>query len=1441
MTAQQVQDSISRYEGNMFIGSRLAVPFSGNPVYDQAAQNLTVNVTVEVPFQQRYHKRDAAAGKELDVTWWSKADEKGPYGKGIPGIMALPYLPFFSNCRGYDSHVMIAKLLEDHPNCSRVSMQETEFVAQWWFNGPTDFTVYPASDLCAYSNSTSEAYNKLWRMTPSDGFPDDPVAEGRRVFNEVFDHHYLTASEGVEGLKGVKLSCQYEEDIYVPAAVPRWYQQPLAKTLFHLSKWPQKVEDFMAVEPDPEKDGDTGWGWGRGPKVQEMYEQNNREKLVSVQVGGGAREGPGQSLMVPRTVVLDISFFQREPGTFDSIDYGADIANSIRTLVRANVDYYDKCAITDVPKLLTRFSKLEPPVYICDSMELQYCDKQSLTCKSPVGEMDGTETQGQFEPYTQPEEAKLKDFTVRLQRGLLKEGFHCETDSDCRHYEYSLEVYFYGLSWFGLLNSFELDTDVYTVIFIIVGMCTVLISSFVWAVARMMTRLKHPPPFRLQKLLMLIAPAPVYGICLAMIPIFAGLLWIKWWFIGNRSIDPTTKPNPVSFENHNGDWHYTALMTIDVIERFRTNRIGYAIASLGLYLVFLGAKLFVPNAGEEEGDDARIDEVMAANQAALDDDEEEMLPPSEFWTPLLWKRMHLMLYTLYMITILMVVWELSYSDFFAAYIYQFIVGFKIAQMIIDQLLASFMKENLLIAPLMVAVEVTEFMITMGASNLVEFLISYFVELALMMLERIIIDPGLKYIAKLWPKWKMMLKRRFSKKRHMTREQRAREEAEWKRINEEIALESEGVEPLIDSYAVYANETIAMLLGGFVLIFLYFFEETQIPVMYNIKKSELIFYIMFTFICVPFTLLSDSFLHMTQELHHGWKVYDFVAYQKYRFSVRDHRWQMEAWDTLDESIAEPLQTVDMLCFSSQFYFMSALHGTGMLMVMFGLTITLRQFANPFSDQMLPVIILGMWGVCTCINWLCRYFGGRWLKIWLRKSLQGTVDDEIAAKLAIGEGRQADLEAERLEQQALNSERFRHRFLDRSRPWVLQHLVELLTPRTLQMPGADGRPVIEYIRDVYQELMALGEGRRRPGDREDISSDSGDEGMRDRQAAWTNAPLSKPSAGLLKHWLELARRRRALKKLVEGTIKRACGDTCALCGKTTAGGHEMRCNLAKDGKANDHALDDLIKGFEEKFPGRKFEPNLWTSFFRSEASFITRCSGCVNQMEAAADARKVKRHTGGQRQTRADDITDSDEEEDEQAVFEPMVVTRTSAEGKVMSKWLNASRRRLGGVFPRPNARAEMEEYAAKMRAYKLKKDKKDRKAKGFISDDEDEDGEIKLKVGKINAASKALAQRWLSEARIFKKMQDKKRREAMLLDLKNITKEITVDKDWFFGTELRLSLESLVVQGEALEEKRRDLTGKARRTQRDLEDDLEEFKMEKETQAELVSLMLVGCC
>ena len=220
--------------------------------------------------------------------------------------------------------------------------------------------------------------------------------------------------------------------------------------------------------------------------------------------------------------------------------------------------------------------------------------------------------------------------------------------------------------------------------------------------------------------------------------------------------------------------------------------------------------------------------------------------------------------------------------------------------------------------------------------------------------------------------------------------------------------------------------------------------------------------------------------------------------------------------------------------------------------------------------------------------------------------------------------------------------------------------------------------------------------------------------------------------------------------------------------------------------------------------------------------------MNKLEQAR-ANKIQKHTGAGRQTRADDISDDEDDEEDQVIFEPMVVTRTSAEVKVMSKWLNAARKRLGGVFPRPNARTEMEEYAAKMREYKLRKAKADMRARGFISDDEDEDGNIKLKIGHINAASKALAQLWLLRAREVQKQTIIKQRENMKINLRRISGALSEEFDWYFGQELRLTGSSLRDEGDALEEKRRQMVADAKTAARKLEDELSDFILEKEAQ------------
>ena len=251
--------------------------------------------------------------------------------------------------------------------------------------------------------------------------------------------------------------------------------------------------------------------------------------------------------------------------------------------------------------------------------------------------------------------------------------------------------------------------------------------------------------------------------------------------------------------------------------------------------------------------------------------------------------------------------------------------------------------------------------------------------------------------------------------------------------------------------------------------------------------------------------------------------------------------------------------------------------GMLLLIFGVTIFLRYDYNMFGDPIFPIIVIVIFIVGDIISRICLYIANR-IKLWQLRKIDGSLDDEIATKLALGAGRQKDLEQERLELQALNSERFRHRFMDRNRPWILQHLVELFTPRTLQMPGADGRPNIEYVRDIYHELMNMGEGRRLAGDRSDISSDSGDEDALNQRRNWSSIPVEGASRDLALLWLARARKRRLFAKLISGVIASSKQEQCQHCQKSEAGGYIMHPDIANDdGTQQDrHGLDTHIAG-------------------------------------------------------------------------------------------------------------------------------------------------------------------------------------------------------------------------------------------------------------------------
>merc|ERR1719230_2576394 len=141
---------------------------------------------------------------------------------------------------------------------------------------------------------------------------------------------------------------------------------------------------------------------------------------------------------------------------------------------------------------------------------------------------------------------------------------------------------------------------------------------------------------------------------------------------------------------------------------------------------------------------------------------------------------------------------------------------------------------------------------------------------------------------------------------------------------------------------------ALILSPFVLgVIMLYPRETVIPTSYGIREQDLVFYLLFGIVIAPFQVMMDILMNHATEVAHGVKIFDYMLYAKFRWRNRLTRWLFDDPE-MDTSVAEPLQSVNHLCFSPQFYFIETYYSYGMLMVLVALTILIRWQYNPFDD-------------------------------------------------------------------------------------------------------------------------------------------------------------------------------------------------------------------------------------------------------------------------------------------------------------------------------------------------------------------------------------------------------------------------------------------------------------------------------------------------------------
>jgi hypothetical protein len=599
-----------------------------------------------------------------------------------------------------------------------------------------------------------------------------------------------------------------------------------------------------------------------------------------------------------------------------------------------------------------------------------------------------------------------------------------------------------------LINAFAFDVAFFMMLFIMISIGSICIVSLFWTVQRLCTRLAHPPKFRFWAYMRVLAPNPFKGVFLTVMIVGSAttLVWMLFRPYGLNFLDD----EQITYDGNE------ELADADTLLKNRAGRTGLAFVALGFIMMWEGTKAFIPLPdfdNMEELDEDEEEEMFEDLDSSDEDEDVDEVPTDDDLLPEEMRRSHLMFAAIMEMGFLLLIVEFSYSSIFGEEIWMCLVCLKVIQMFFEQLLCNYIKDVLLLCPLMVGLEMTQFVVTMGADGFIDFLMSYCVELVLVLAERVYLDPALKAVGSVFPYISVFFMRRYVDIRQRILDPEGLEDVE--EIPDPEEPEENVIEDLIDAFQVYANETTAVCLAPFLILWmLVFSKELQLVTTYGIRDSDMVYYLLFSITAVPTQMCMDVFIQNSQELFHGWKIYEYLRYAQQRFINRTERWKLVEKEQ-DESIDKNLRACDQLCFSTQFYFINSLHSLGLVFVVFSIEIMILYNYNMFADPMFAVTVAYVMAASKIVKILAIQVAdliGLWVIIKREDSGDMASALKASGSLSAGSfsssskksGKSARVnEAGVGVTQRMKSQDLMHAFLEQNRPWMLQNLANIFS--------------------------------------------------------------------------------------------------------------------------------------------------------------------------------------------------------------------------------------------------------------------------------------------------------------------------------------------------------------------------------------------------------------
>ena len=291
--------------------------------------------------------------------------------------------------------------------------------------------------------------------------------------------------------------------------------------------------------------------------------------------------------------------------------------------------------------------------------------------------------------------------------------------------DYELQFSFLSLSHIDLTILFAFGWHFYLVLYILVGILSLMNMAVFSSYHRLMARPKKGSTiakFKFFSYLSLTIPPALNGSGLALLPVFLANLWIAVCITGKLfkfefhlfECDAPEGPSGCALTFLDVIPDDPATVSIDY-QMLRNGRCGLSFIVLGVYLMRESMIILIP----DKTDKSKVNDAFDGNA----------------WEYFTWKRTNMIYVSTFIIFIMLATIQFSFSDLFGVQIWFSIGCLKVMGIMIDYSLDAAMDEAFLASPISMNVIVILGLVTFGADDFLDFLSAFFIELGIMMFER----------------------------------------------------------------------------------------------------------------------------------------------------------------------------------------------------------------------------------------------------------------------------------------------------------------------------------------------------------------------------------------------------------------------------------------------------------------------------------------------------------------------------------------------------------------------------------------------------------------------------------------------------------------------------------------------------------------------------------